>query len=153
MKIGPAEVVALVGRMDRGKTTVARSWRLHMPQEGCSTWDGRTWPRWRSPRCASGGGAVPGFRSLFLSSRENIAIGRWERSDDEAAVRTAGPLRRVKVPESFPAATTPISVRSSSEVATSPRGSGSGALARAFFRDAELTSLTNSPPPSTAGRG
>ena len=68
------------------------------------------------------------FVRYYLSARENITMGRWERADDDAAVTQAAvPLGRRPGPRGpSPAATTPISAPSSSGAATSPGANGSG---------------------------
>ena len=127
---------------------------LYAPQEGCITWDGQDMAAMDITEVRKRVAVLfQDFVHYFLSARENIAMGRWELSDDEAAVRLAAARSGAsRFLEALPAATTPISVRSSSEVATSPRGSGSGwrSPGRSSVTPSSSYS-TNRPPPWTRG--
>ncbi|HUC15686.1 MAG TPA: ABC transporter ATP-binding protein [Acidimicrobiales bacterium] len=145
LEIRAGQVVALVGENGSGKTTLAKLLAgLYLPQEGRITWNDQD-VTGLDITSVRGRVAVlfQDFVRYFLSARENIAMGRWERSGDEAAVREAA-------------------TRSGAHpfVEDLPRGydtylgpqffGGSDlsggqwqrvALARAFFRDAELVIL------------
>jgi ATP-binding cassette subfamily B protein len=159
LDIGPGQVVALVGENGSGKTTLAKLLAgLYPPEEGRITWDGQDLADMDMAQ-ARGRVAVL-FQDLvrsYLSARETITMGRWERADDYAAVHQAA-------------------VRSGADqlLEALPRGydtflgpqffGGSDlsggqwqrvALARALFRDAELFTLQASAfglpePPSPA---
>jgi ATP-binding cassette subfamily B protein len=145
LEIRAGQVVALVGENGSGKTTLAKLLAgLYLPQEGRITWNDQDVT---SLDITSVRGRVAvlfqDFVRYFLSARENIVMGRWERAGDEAAVREAAARSGA---HSF--------------VEDLPRGydtylgpqffGGSDlsggqwqrvALARAFFRDAELVIL------------
>jgi ATP-binding cassette, subfamily B, bacterial len=145
IEIRAGQVVALVGENGSGKTTLAKLLAgLYLPQEGHITWGDQDLVT-MDINLVRGRVAVlfQDFVRYFLSARENISMGRWERSGDEAAVREAA-------------------VRSGAQLFLEdlPRGydtylgpqffGGSDlsggqwqrvALARAFFRDAELVVL------------
>jgi ATP-binding cassette subfamily B protein len=145
LDIAPGQVVALVGENGSGKTTLAKLLAgLYPPQAGRITWDGQDMADLDIDQ-VRGRVAVlfQDFVHYYLSARENITMGRFERADDDAAMRQAA-------------------VRSGADQVLSSLARGydtflgpqffggsdlSGgqwqrvALARALFRDAELVVL------------
>ncbi len=145
MDIGPGEVVALVGENGSGKTTLAKILGgLYAPQEGCVSWDGQDMAAMDITEVRKRVAVLfQDFVHYFLSARENIAMGRWEWSDDEAAVRLAAARSGAsKFLEALP---------HGYDTYLGPQFFGGSdlstgqwqrvALARAFFRDAELVIL------------
>ncbi len=91
IEIKAGQVVALVGENGSGKTTLAKLLAgLYLPQEGCITWGDRDLTS-MDINLLRGRVAVlfQDFVRYFLSARENISMGRWERSGDEVAMREA----------------------------------------------------------------
>ncbi len=145
MDIGPGEVVALVGENGSGKTTLAKILAgLYAPQEGCISWGGQDMAAMDITEVRKRVAVLfQDFVHYFLSARENIAMGRWEASDDEAAVRLAAARSGAsKFLEALP---------HGYDTYLGPQFFGGSdlstgqwqrvALARAFFRDAELVIL------------
>jgi ATP-binding cassette subfamily B protein len=138
-------VVALVGENDSGKTTLAKLLAgLYPPQEGHITWDGLDLADMDITQ-AHGRVAVlfQDFVRYFLSARENITMGRWERADDHVAMHQAASRSGAdQLLENLP---------SGYETYLGPQFFGGSdlsggqwqrvALARALFRDAELVIL------------
>ena len=145
LDIGPGEVVALVGENGSGKTTLAKLLAgLYLPQAGHITWDGRDTAAMEVAQVRQRVAVLfQDFVRYFLSARENISMGRWERADDNAAVRVAAARSG--------AAPFLEALAHGFETYLGPQFFGgtdlSGgqwqrvALARAFFRDAELVIL------------
>lgn len=145
VRLRPGEVVALVGENGSGKTTLAKMLAgLYPPGEGSISWGGVQL------------GDVPkselrrrvvvlyqDFLRYFVSAGDNIAFGRWERSDDMEAVDRAA--------ERAGAATFLRQLPQGYETFLGPQFFGGSdlsggqwqrvALARAFFRDADLVIL------------
>jgi ATP-binding cassette, subfamily B, bacterial len=145
MDIGPGEVVALVGENGSGKTTLAKILAgLYAPQEGCISWGGQDMAAMDITEVRKRVAVLfQDFVHYFLSARENIAMGRWEASDDEAAVRLAaarsGASRFLEaLPHGYETYLGP-QFFGGSDLSTGQWQRV--ALARAFFRDAELVIL------------
>jgi ATP-binding cassette, subfamily B, bacterial len=143
--IGPGQVVALVGENGSGKTTLAKLLAgLYVPQEGSITWDGLDLAGVDIAQVRKRVAVLfQDFVRYFLSARENIAIGRWERADDDAGVRQAATRSGAdkfltSLPQGYDTYLGPqffggsdLSMGQWQRVA----------LARAFFRDADLIVL------------
>jgi len=145
MDIGPGEVVALVGENGSGKTTLAKILAgLYAPQGGCISWGGQDMAAMDIAEVRKRVAVLfQDFVHYFLSARENIAMGRWEASDDEAAVRLAaarsGASRFLEaLPNGYDTYLGP-QFFGGSDLSTGQWQRV--ALARAFFRDAELVIL------------
>ncbi len=139
------QVVALVGENGSGKTTLAKLLAgLYLPQEGHITWGDQDLTT-MDINLVRGRVAVlfQDFVHYFLSARENISMGRWERAGDEPAVREAAARSGAKsfvedLPHGY-------------DTYLGPQFFGGSdlsggqwqrvALAWAFFRDAELVIL------------
>jgi ATP-binding cassette subfamily B protein len=91
LAIEPGEVVALVGENGSGKTTLAKLLgALYVPTAGDVLWDGVSTAL--ADRDALRRDAAVIFQDFIrysLPARDNIALGRHERRDDDAAVRAA----------------------------------------------------------------
>jgi ATP-binding cassette subfamily B protein len=145
LEVRAGQVVALVGENGSGKTTLAKLLAgLYLPQQGRITWDGHDVAAMDVAR-VRGRVAVlfQDFVHYFLSARENIAMGRWERAGDEQGVRQAALRSGAHAfVESLP---------HGYDTFLGPQFFGGSdlsggqwqrvALARAFFRDAELVIL------------
>jgi ATP-binding cassette subfamily B protein len=143
--IGPGQVVALVGENGSGKTTLAKLLAgLYQPQAGRITWGGQDLAATDITQVRTRVAVLfQDFVKYFLSARENISMGRWERADDYAAVEQAAVRSGAhKFIEALP---------HGYETYLGPQFFGGSdlstgqwqrvALARAFFRDAELIIL------------
>jgi ATP-binding cassette subfamily B protein len=92
MEIRPGEVVALVGENGSGKTTLAKVLAgLYRPSAGRVLWDGADAASfdphlWRDRVTV----LFQDYVHYFLSARENIGAGRWQRLDDMAGIKEAG---------------------------------------------------------------
>lgn len=92
MEIHEGEVVALVGENGSGKTTLAKVLAgLYRPEAGRVLWDGTDTATfdphlWRE-RVAV---LFQDYVRYFLSARDNIGAGRWQRFDDIAGIEKAG---------------------------------------------------------------
>jgi ATP-binding cassette subfamily B protein len=145
IEIRAGEVVALVGENGSGKTTLAKVLAgLYRPEAGRVLWDDIDTATfdphiWRE-RVAV---LFQDFVRYFLSARENIGLGRWQRLSDSEGIKQAG--RQAQVDELF------SSLPGGYESLLGPEFLGgldiSGgqwqrvALARAFFRDAPFIVL------------
>ncbi len=91
LTIEPGQVVALVGENGSGKTTLAKLLAgLYPIQSGTVTWDGRDVSAMQADQVRARVAVLfQDFVHYFLSARENISLGRWERADGEAEVRAA----------------------------------------------------------------
>ena len=145
IEIGAGQVVALVGENGSGKTTLAKLLAgLYLPQEGCITWDGQDLAGTDITEVRKRVAVLfQDFVKYFLSARENISIGRWERADDEAAVRQAATRSGANdfleaLPHGYDTYLGP-QFFGGSDLSTGQWQRV--ALARAFFRDAELVIL------------
>jgi ATP-binding cassette subfamily B protein len=145
LEIRPGKVVALVGENGSGKTTLAKLVAgLYSLQAGSITWDGVDVsdlpPGAQRSRTAV---LFQDFVHYFLTARENIELGRWERSGQgepvaEAATRAGAAEILQRLPKGY-------------ETYLGPQFFGGSdlsggqwqrvALARAFFRDAGLVIL------------
>jgi ATP-binding cassette, subfamily B, bacterial len=143
--IAPGQVVALVGENGSGKTTLAKLLAgLYLPQEGSITWDGQDLTATDITEVRTRVAVLfQDFVKYFLSARENISMGRWQRADDEVAVREAavkaGANRFLEaLPDGYDTYLGP-QFFGGSDLSTGQWQRV--ALARAFFRDAELIVL------------
>ena len=143
--IRAGQVVALVGENGSGKTTLAKLLAgLYLPQDGRITWAGQDVATMEIAGVRSRVAVLfQDFVHYFLSARENIAMGRWERADDEAGIRRAAACSGAQaLLEALP---------HGYDTYLGPQFFGGSdlsggqwqrvALARAFFRDAELVIL------------
>ncbi len=145
LDIGPGQVVALVGENGSGKTTLAKLLAsLYPPQAGHISWDGQDVADMDIAQ-VRGRVAVlfQDFVRYYLSARENITMGRWERAEDDIAVHQAAVRSGAdKLLEALP---------HGYDTYLGPQFFGGSdlsggqwqrvALARALFRDAELVIL------------
>jgi ATP-binding cassette subfamily B protein len=145
IEIRAGEVVALVGENGSGKTTLAKVLAgLYRPEEGRVLWDeidAATFDPhlWRERVAVLFQDCV----RYFMSARENIGLGRWQRLSDLEGIKQAG--RQAQIDELF------SSLSEGYESLLGPQFLGgldiSGgqwqrvALARAFFRDAPFIVL------------
>jgi ATP-binding cassette subfamily B protein len=145
IEIAPGEVVALVGENGSGKTTLAKLLAgLYQPESGRITWGGVDMaavdPDQLHDRIAI---LFQDFLRYYLSARHNITLGRSGRVDDLdgmvlAAHRAGADGFLLNLPNGY-------------ETSLSPQFFGGSdlsggqwqrlALARAFFRDAQLVIL------------
>ena len=91
LDIGAGQVVALVGENGSGKTTLAKLLAgLYRPQEGSIRWGDQDLATMDTSKVRDRVAVLfQDFVKYFLPARENISMGRWERSEDEEAVRQA----------------------------------------------------------------
>jgi ATP-binding cassette subfamily B protein len=145
LDIGAGQVVALVGENGSGKTTLAKLLAgLYRPQEGCISWGGQDLATLDINQVRDRVAVLfQDFVKYYLPARENISMGRWQRSDDEEAVRRAAARAGAQsfiegLPRGY-------------DTYLGPQFFGGSdlsggqwqrvALARAFFRDADLVIL------------
>jgi len=145
LDIRPGQVVALVGENGSGKTTLAKLLAgLYLPQTGNITWSGVDISTLDIGDVRDRVAVLfQDFVRYYLSARENIALGRWERAEDIDAIRSAAHRSSAdifldRLPNGY-------------ETFLGPQFFGGSdlsggqwqrvALARAFFRDAELVIL------------
>jgi ATP-binding cassette, subfamily B, bacterial len=143
--IGPGQVVALVGENGSGKTTLAKLLAgLYLPQVGRITWDGQDLASMDIAQVRKRVAVLfQDYVKYFLSARENVSVGRWERAEDEAAIRQAAIRSGANdfieaLPNGYDTYLGP-QFFGGSDLSTGQWQRV--ALARAFFRDAELVIL------------
>jgi ATP-binding cassette subfamily B protein len=143
--IAPGQVVALVGENGSGKTTLAKLLAgLYLPQKGCISWDGQDLAATDISQVRKRVAVLfQDFVKYFLSARENIAMGRWERAEDfdavrQAATRSGADAFLEALPNGYNTYLGP-QFFGGSDLSTGQWQRV--ALARAFFRDAELVIL------------
>ena len=83
--------MALVGENGSGKTTLAKLLAgLYLPQQGRISWDGQDLAGMDITQVRKRMAVLfQDFVKYYLSARENVSMGRWERADDEAAIKLA----------------------------------------------------------------
>lgn len=139
------EVIALVGHNGSGKTTLAKLLAgLYQPVSGSISWNGVD--RAELPIDAvrrSVGVVFQDFLRYELPIRDNVRFGDVERLDDEPGIRDA--IGRARASEIVAESKLDIDTRLSRSYEDGRELSGGQwqriALARAFFRDAELLVL------------
>jgi ATP-binding cassette, subfamily B, bacterial len=145
MRIGAGDVIALVGENGSGKTTLAKLLgSLFTPTEGRILWDGvdlRTLDRDEVRRQI--GIIFQDFVRYQLTARENIGLGRAEAVDDAEAVAAAARQAGADAfLERLPAGYETILGKEFTGGYDLSLGQWQRiALARAFFREAELLVL------------
>jgi len=145
IEVHEGEVVALVGENGSGKTTLAKVLAgLYRPGEGRVTWDGTDTATfdphlWRERTAV----LFQDYVRYFMSARENVGTGRWQRIADIAGIREAA--ARAGVDELFSAQAAGYETLLGPEFFGGVDISGGQwqrvALARAFFRDAPFIIL------------
>ena len=145
VEIRSGEVVALVGENGSGKTTLAKVLAgLYRPDAGTIFWDGLDTAnfdpqKWRE-RVAV---LFQDYVRYFLTVRENVGVGRWERMDDAAAIERAA--KQAGIHDVFAGLAKGYDSLLGPEFLGGVDISGGQwqriALARAFFRDAPLIIL------------
>jgi ATP-binding cassette, subfamily B, bacterial len=144
LRVDPGEVIALVGPNGSGKTTVAKLLAgLYEPERGCILWNGidrsTLDTKTLSERVAIG---FQDFERFRLSASDNIAFGRQDLGCGQnvvAAAERAGALSFVSaLPNGFD---TPLGLELEGGGELSQGQWQRLALARVFFRDAELVIL------------
>ncbi len=143
--IGAGQVVALVGENGSGKTTLAKLLAgLYLPQVGRISWDGQDLASMDIAQVRKRVAVLfQDYVKYFLSARENVSVGRWERAEDEAAIRQAAIRSGANdfieaLPNGYDTYLGP-QFFGGSDLSTGQWQRV--ALARAFFRDAELVIL------------
>jgi len=96
LKVGPGQIVALLGRNGMGKTTLVRSiMGLTPPRNGCIRFEGKDITRLPTHRIARSGLAlVPQGRHIFrsLNVRENVVFGMRGKGFSEEAIYSYFPI-------------------------------------------------------------
>ncbi|GAA2431268.1 ABC transporter ATP-binding protein [Actinomadura vinacea] len=145
LEIGTGQVIALVGENGSGKTTLAKLLsHLYRPQGGRISYDGVD-VAGADPDELRGSIAVlfQDFQRYLLPAADNVAMGRWERIDDQGAIEEAAAAAGADgfldaLPRGYRTLLGP-------EFAGGVDLSGGQwqriALARAFFRDAPFVIL------------
>ncbi len=145
LTIKPGQVIALVGENGSGKTTLAKLLAgLYRPDEGTIAWNGVDLADLDILEVRSRVAVLfQDFARYFLTAEENISMGRWERAFDTEAIRRAA--------EQAGASEFLERLPGGYETYLGPQFFGGSdlsggqwqrmALARAFFRDAELIIL------------
>ncbi len=145
MEVRSGEVVALVGENGSGKTTLAKVLAgLYRPGAGKVLWDGLDTSAF-DPHLWRGKVAVlfQDYVRYMLSGKDNIGAGRWQRSEDIAAIEAAAARAGVgglfaSLPERYDSLLGPEFLGG---VDISGGQWQRVALARAFFRDAPFIIL------------
>jgi ATP-binding cassette subfamily B protein len=145
VEIRAGEVVALVGENGSGKTTLAKVLAgLYRPSTGRVLWDGTDTATfdphlWRDRVTV----LFQDYVCYFLSGRDNIGAGRWQRIDDMARIMEAG--TRAGIHEFFSGLDKGYDSLLGPEFLGGVDISGGQwqriALARAYFRDAPFIIL------------
>lgn len=145
VEIRAGEVVALVGENGSGKTTLAKVLAgLYRPSGGRVLWDGTDTATfdphlWRERVTV----LFQDYVCYFLSGRDNIGAGRWQRIDDMEGIQQAG--ARAGVDQFFSRLDKGYDSLLGPEFLGGVDISGGQwqriALARAFFRDAPFIIL------------
>jgi ATP-binding cassette subfamily B protein len=145
IEVRQGEVIALVGENGSGKTTLAKVLAgLYRPDSGRLVWDDLDAnsfdPQLWRERVAV---LFQDYVHYFMSARENIGAGRWDRVGDLDAIRTAG--LRAGIDQFFSTLPTGYETLLGPEFFGGVDISGGQwqrvALARAFFRDAPFIIL------------
>ncbi|MFD0555463.1 ATP-binding cassette subfamily B protein [Stackebrandtia endophytica] len=145
MRLSAGEVVALVGENGSGKTTLAKVIAgLYQSTGGVVGWDGVPMTEAASLARRDHVAAVfQDFVQYRLSVGDNIAMGRPERRDDDAAIRSAA--SRARATDFIEALPDGYDTQLGSQFLGGVELSGGQwqrlALARAFFRDSALLIL------------
>jgi ATP-binding cassette subfamily B protein len=143
--IGAGQVIALVGENGSGKTTLAKLLAgLYQPESGSIAWSGADIADLDILEVRSRVAVLfQDFARYFLSAEENIAMGRWERAFDKEAIRMAS--ERAGASEFLERLPGGYDTYLGPQFYGGSDLSGGQwqrlALARAFFRDAELVIL------------
>ncbi|HIW64437.1 MAG TPA: ABC transporter ATP-binding protein/permease [Candidatus Stackebrandtia excrementipullorum] len=145
MEFSAGQVIALVGENGSGKTTLAKVIAgLYQPTGGTVRWDDqRLTEEVALARRHQVGAMFQDFVQYRLSVADNIAMGRPGRRDDDESVRDAA--RRAKAHEFIEALPDGYDTQLGSQFLGGLELSGGQwqrlALARVFFRDADLLIL------------
>jgi ABC-type multidrug transport system fused ATPase/permease subunit len=138
------ETIALVGGNGSGKTTLAKLLgQLYAPTTGQILWDGMDSATLDPAALRAHIGVIfQDFVRYQLSARENIAFGRTDRIDDEAAVHFAAQQAGAdEFLQALPAGYERLGKQFRGGVDLSGGQWQRVALARTFFRDASLLVL------------
>jgi ATP-binding cassette subfamily B protein len=143
--IEPGQVVALVGENGSGKTTLAKLLGgLYPVGSGSMTWDGADVAGLDAEQVRARVAVLfQDFVHYFLSARENISLGRWQREADDGAIRAAA--EEVGIARALDALPNGLDTFLGPQFFGGSDLSGGQwqrvALARALFRDARLIIL------------
>jgi ATP-binding cassette subfamily B protein len=143
--IEPGQVVALVGENGSGKTTLAKLLAgLYPVGSGSMTWDGADVAGLDAEQVRARVAVLfQDFVHYFLSARENISLGRWQREADDGAIRAAA--EEVGIARALDALPNGLDTFLGPQFFGGSDLSGGQwqrvALARALFRDARLIIL------------
>ena len=137
LEIAPGERIALVGENGAGKTTLAKCLLgLYAPEAGSVAVDGRP------PAAAASAALFQDYARYQLTLREAVAFGDLTRLDDDAAIVQALDRAGVgELPRRLPEGLSGYLGREFGDTDLSGGQWQRLALARAFFRDADLLVL------------